>query len=208
MKRTTLALALLALLLPTAAWASGIDITNEYGTVTILSSGITTRGSLLMSFNGIQAPAHGSLGHVNFGTGALVSGSLMCGAVGLCGTFSDSGSFFNVTGRGMYGEPRGAIFTGAFVGPINWTVVAVSGKYHVEYELNGNIAGTTWKGRFIHGSTAQFIYTYRNQEIVDHKGNIGLGFMHPNIPEPATLGLFGTGLLAIVGAFRRRKLES
>ena len=206
MKGRILVLALLALLLPIAARADGIDITNEYGTVTILSSGITTLGSDLMSFNGIQAPAHHSLGKVSFGTGALISGSIMCGSVGMCGTFSDSGSFFNVTGRGMYGEPRGAIFIGAFVGPINWTVLSITGKYNFKYELSGNIAGTTWKGRFIHGTTAQFIYTYRNQEIVDHKGNIGLGFMHPNIPEPATLGLFGTGLIAMAGVFRHKLL--
>ena len=93
MRRVVGILALLVLALPITAWASGIDLTNEKGTVTILSSGISTLGSLLMSFNGIQAPAHGSLGHVNFGTGALASGSLMCGSVGLCGTFSDSGSF-------------------------------------------------------------------------------------------------------------------
>jgi len=206
MKKAMFVLALLALVLPIAAWASGFDLTNQYGTVTILSSGISTRGSELMSFNGIQAPAHHSLGTVNFGTGALASGSLICGSVGACGTFSDAGSFFDVTGRGMYGEPRGAIFTGSFLGPINWTVVSVVGKNNIDYELSGNIQGTIWTGRFLTGTTVQFIQTYKNQEIVDHKGNIILGQTHGS-PEPATLGLLGTGLAAIAGALRRKWLE-
>jgi len=202
MKKAMLVLALLALVLPVAAWAGGVDLTNQYGTVTILASGITTRGSELLSFNGIQAPKGHSLGTVNFGTGALVSGDIYSG-----GVFSDTGSFFNITGRGMYGQPRGAIFTGAFVSPINWTIVATGGKGNrnfVEYELSGEIGGTVWTGRYVYGTTAQFIDTYHNQEVVDHKGNIGLGQTHLNTPEPTTLSLLGIGLVAVAGAFRRK----
>jgi len=199
MKKTMLVLALLALRSPIVAWASGIDITNKYGTVTILNSGITTTGSELMSFDRIQAPQHHSLGTVSFGTGALATGSIWTG-----GTFSSTGSYFDVVGRGLYGEPRGAIFTGVFIGPINWTIVQQSGRNFVEWELSGMIRGTTWKGRLINGTTVQYIDTYKNQEIVDHKGNIGLGQMHPNTPEPSTLVLLGTGLIAMTGALRRK----
>jgi len=202
MRRVAVLAVLAALAMPVAAWAGGIDLTNQYGTVTILASGITTRGSELLSFNGIEAPKGQSLGNVNFGTGALTSGDIYAG-----GVFSDVGSYFNIIGRGMYGQPRGAIFTGAFVSPIDWTIVATGGKGNknfTEYELSGEIGGTVWTGRYVYGTTAQFIDTYHNQEVVDHKGNIGLGQTHLNTPEPTTLGLLGIGLVAIAGAFRRK----
>lgn len=200
MKRVVLGLALLALVLPIAARADGITLTNQRGTVTILDSGITSQGSQLTSFNGIQAPKGHAMGTVNYATGALDSGDIWTG-----GTFSSVGSFFNVTGKGGYGEPKGPIFTGTFVGEINWTLISSDKFLHI-YELQGNIAGQIWTGRMVTGTTTQTIYTKWNQEAVDHKGSIRLGSTQLTTPEPGTLGLMGTGLVVLAGMFRRKRL--
>lgn len=198
MKKLIFALLLLALFAPITARADGINLTNEFGSVTILTSGITTRGSELMSFNGIVAPKNHSLGTVSFSTGALATGSIWTG-----GTFSDVGSSFVVTGRGMYGEPRGVIFDGAFIGAIDWTLVSSNKQFH-EYQLTGDIEGQIWTGRMVTGSTTQTIYTYWNQEKVDHQGGIHLGGTHLNTPEPGTLGTLGIGMVGIAGLLRRK----
>lgn len=202
MKKAVFLAALLAfagLMMPTTARANGIDLTNQYGTVTITNAGVVSHGSELYSFNGITAfPGH-SLGSVSFSTGALSSGDIWSG-----GTFSSAGSSFIITGAGRYGQPRGVIFNGSFVGPIDWTVIGKSGKYFVEYQLSGKIQGLLWTGRYVSGTTTQTIYTYKNQEIVDHKGNISLGSTHFATPEPGTLGMLGTGLVTIAGIFRRK----
>jgi hypothetical protein len=121
--RRVVVLALLALALPIAAWADGIDLTNQYGSISISNAGISSTQSQLTSFNGIVAPAGHSLGSVSFSTGALTSGSLRWG-----GTFSATGSTFVVIGKGKYGEPKGTIFSGSFVGPITWTLTSAPGR--------------------------------------------------------------------------------
>src|SRR5271170_7463901 len=100
--RRVVVLAILALALPIAAWADGINLTNDFGSISISNSGITSIGSQLKTFNGITAPAGHALGSVSFSTGALISGSLAAG-----GTFSAAGSTFTVIGSGKYGEPKG-----------------------------------------------------------------------------------------------------
>src|ERR1019366_10346642 len=111
--RRVVVLALLALALPIAAWADGIVLTNQFGSISISTAGITSVQSQLKSFNGITATAGHSLGSVSFSTGALTSGSIRWG-----GTFSATGSTFVVIGKGNYGQPKGTIFSGSFVGPI------------------------------------------------------------------------------------------
>jgi hypothetical protein len=195
--RRVLVLALLALALPMAAWADGIDLVNLHGSISISSAGIASVGSQLHSWNGVVATPGHSLGSVTFSTGALLSGSILAG-----GTFSDVGSSFVVVGKGPQVPHKGVIFTGAFVGPVTWTLVSQVGQ-SLTYTLSGNIAGTLYNGHFVTGSTTQTIYSVPGQ-ITAGVGHIRVGNTPILTPEPGTLGLLGTGLVAIAGMLRRK----
>jgi hypothetical protein len=200
--------ALLFFLLPFAAMADGIDLTNQYGSVTILTSGITSRQSELKSFGGITASAGHALGRVYFSTGALISGSLWAG-----GTFSSIGSVFDILGvgskmktlAGQNVKGNVGIFSGTFVGPIEWTLVA-SSKFFREYQLSGQIQGMLWNGRMVSGTTQQIIDTHWNKGTIDsNMGSIRMGITHiSSTPEPGSWGLFSLGLLTMTDLIRRR----
>jgi hypothetical protein len=193
--RRALVLALVSLTLPMAAWADGIDLLNQFGTITISNAGITSKGSQLSQFDGINA-GH-SLGSVSFATGALLSGSIQTG-----GTFSSVGSFFKVFGAGNSGQPKGTIFSGAFVGPIAWTLVSQSGQSLV-FELSGALSGVLNNGHMVSGTTTQMFHTTTAQ-LAKGIVHITSGQTHlAAAPEPGTLGLLGLGLLGIAARIKR-----
>lgn len=196
--RRVLVLALLALALPMAAWADGIDLVNLHGSISISNAGITSVGSQLHSFNGIVANPGHTLGSVSFSTGALLSGSILTG-----GTFSDAGSSFVVIGKGPQVPHKGTIFSGAFSGPVSWTLTTHVGQ-SLTYTLSGDIVGTLYNGHVVTGHTEQTIVS-TNGQITQGIGHIRMGDTHTGgAPEPGTLGLLGTGLLAIGGMLRRK----
>ena len=205
MRRIAVVVGLCALLLPIAAWADAVNLTNQFGTVSISSSGISTLGSELLSWNSNVASAGHSLGTVSFKTGIFTSGGIWTG-----GTLSATGSTFDVVGIGLWSKEltgvsgKVALFTGSFVGPITWTVVSHTGKFNYIFTLSGDIYGMLYNGRDVSGYTTQTIVAFRNQWSRDGMGNIRVGSEHFNVPEPGTLVLFGTGLIAVAGTVRRK----
>jgi hypothetical protein len=196
--RSGVVLAVLVLLLPMLAWADGINIVNQFGTIVISDAGLISSQSELKQFNHIKAGPGHSLGKVDFATGAFSGTDLFSN-----GTFSDVGSSFVVTGNGTHHVPNGTIFSGAFVGPITWTVMSQHNQTYV-FQLSGNLQGQLWTGHTVTGTTSQTIYAYKNQWLQDGKGSVHLGGGHFVTPEPSTLGLLGLGLLGTAGLVRRK----
>ena len=206
MRQISVVLGLCALLIPMPAWADPIVLTNQGGTVGITNSGVVTSGSTLIGVRlyGFNAPPGNSLGSVSFSTGALTSGSLLGG-----GAFSSTGSSFVVTGAGTYGVPTGTIFSGSFVGPIDWTLVTHPGNSEI-FDLTGEVRGMLYTGRIEVVTTTQVIYVNRNQWNQNQQGSIltsrtrgGLGNLSAG-PEPGTRWTFATGLIVIAGTMRRK----
>ena len=219
--RRVLILGLLVLALPISAWANTISFTNQNGELnisgmagtggmgTIGVSTITSIGSQLLTW-GFKAAATGhSLGIVSFTTGALATGSIRFG-----GTF-DGGegvSSFDVMGVGTWAKRLTrskttpvAIFTGWFVGPIDWTLTSAPGKKNLTYVLSGEIFGQLWNGRDVSGFATENIYTV-NGQLTQGIGHISVSKSTVTVPEPGTLGLLGTGLVGIAGVFRRKMM--
>ena len=199
MMKKVLLLTALLLALPFAAFAgSSIDFTNGGGTLSGTNSGLTLTGSTLIAANGLGGGliTGSNLGTVSFSTGILSGGTLQMG-----GTFAAGGAF-SVSGNGTSGIPNGVIFNGSFTGPVTWTLVTLANGTH-NYTLTGSLTGTWYAGGTVNGATVQLtINTGRgffNGQTTVSSGDTNF----TTVPEPGTLSLLGTGLIAVGGIVRR-----
>ena len=215
-----LAVLTLAMALPIAAWAN-IITTNQGGTIaitgmfgtngmgTIGTTTITSKGSQLTSWTGLGTSQTGHLGLVNFATGALATGSVSGG-----GTFA-GGGYFDIIGTGPWasaltGMHCGSgcdLFTGSVTVPVNW-ILDSAGKQKSFYTLSGDLTGTLFNGRMVtNAQTSQNIQISSKGQLNQGIGHISMGGTTIVTPEPGTLGLLGTGLVAVAGMFRRKLIK-
>ena len=187
------------LTLPQAALADkSTDFSNNGGTLPGSNAGLSLTGSTLdamatFSENAVMR----SLGTISFSTGALVSGSLQMGGA------LASGDSFTIDGNGTNGDADRVLFLGAFSGPVTWTLTTLANGTH-NYTLTAVVTAVMGSTP-VRGVTVQLAV------------NTGKGFFNgsssitggdtavvSSVPEPSTLAMLCTGLLAIGCGLRRR----
>ena len=159
--RRVVVLTLLALALPIVAWAGTLDITNEFGSVSVTNAGIVV--------GGIAIFAPDEMGHLR--TGKLGLGHLLDRRShqrldhrdrwrNVCGRRIISREWRRRLGKNINGASTCGsgytLFTGSFVGPVTWTWVSSKGLGSV-YMLSGTVTGTLYDGRTVTGMTKQNI---------------------------------------------------
>jgi PEP-CTERM motif len=194
MKRVVL-MALLALALPMAAFATGIDFSNQGGTVSGSAAAGLTLTSELTAVTGLSGgPFNGpDLGDVVLKTGAF-SPATSGGTIAGNGTFG--AGTITIMGNGSNGIPTGVLFSGTFT-TATWTPLATTHNGTHPFLLVASFDNGV-------GFTFQGVVNMGNGFTGTGIATSGDTFVEVVVPEPGTLGLLGTGLLGIAGLVRRK----
>jgi len=196
-------LALLMLALPMAAFAdSNLIFQNRGGSLSVSSSGVTLTKSKLFEIDGlggggtiVGSGAHPALGGLSFSTGAEISASFNS-TTGVTTSIFASGGTFTITGNGSNGVPKGVIFQGTFSSDVTVTSSLRTKDSPRSFMLSGAVTGT-YNGETLKGQIVQLR--------VGGTRLSGTTSLSGAVPEPSTLGLFGTGLVSMAGLLRRKK---
>jgi hypothetical protein len=185
MKLRLLICTVLLALFVVPAFADSLSFTNEGG-LSVGSSGISANSVMTsLSVNGTQILS-GNIGTVTFDTGTF-TGTLKNG-----GSFTGGDFSFGLTGSA-------SIFVNNFTGTLTKIGKGL-------YDLAGTFSGISSGVAFV-GSTNQ-IFSLSSD---DHGDDDCWKDLHGEttitstaVPEPSTLTFFGTGLIALAGAVRRK----
>jgi hypothetical protein len=201
--RRMIFLALLMLALPMAAFAdSNLIFQNLGGTLNVSSSGVTLTNSKLTEIDGLAglgtvlgSGKFPTLGALSFTTGAEITSSFNS-STNVTTTIFAGGGTFTITGNGENGVPRGVIFQGTFSGDVTVATSPRTKDAARTFMLTGAVTGT-YNGVTLNGQVV---------ELRVGGGKLsGTTSVASAVPEPSTLGLFGTGLVSMAGLLRRKK---
>jgi len=174
------------------------DFKNIGGALSESSADLSLTGSILDAiapFSG--TPAVGRTGIVSFPAGVLVSGSVQMGAI-----FA-RGVTFTISGTGTSGIVDGVLFSGAFTGPVSWTLTTLANGTH-NYILTAVVTGIVASSPVRRVSVQLTVNTgkgfFNGSTTMAGEDTTVVSF----VPEPSTLAMLSTGLLAIAGGVRRR----
>ncbi|MFY9905782.1 MAG: PEP-CTERM sorting domain-containing protein [Terriglobales bacterium] len=180
--KTTLLVLSIALVLSVSTPRSWGDTIYDVGGFSVGSNTISGIAQVLGTHGGNGGPI------LTFTTGALQSGNLMNGMFA-------AGGAFDLTDYNCGGCRGGRdLFVGSFIGS-----TSISTNQQGVETLSGAIGGTLITGRYVTGNTTQYL----NGGAMT--GSSYLATKQPlTAPEPSTLSLLVTGLVAIAGPVRRR----